>query len=380
MQRPLRVVLILPLLYVVQTRMSHKQVEQHRRLKAKQHFDELRCLVPSGCDPKNDRNKVLQLAIEHLRNLKAGKPTSSASAVQDSEPDLMFSMDAEDGQHPKPESEADKRLSHNEVEQKRRQQARHHYDELRALLPNAGKYDKNTVLFHAIQSIRQLQGVSEQDLAKMVRELVSSQDNEQEPGQHEVVQHQAASNLALLANATATLSESPTDVVSFAATMALCQQDETHKNSRKRTSDMVGAASAQQPEVKQEAQEHVHGESTESESPELERKKARRLSGEVVVADVSAKSHGEGDSAQRHAESAFEAEMDSLDALSLLSHCAAQVQASQPPTPLMAPFSREGSWGEVSMMDALPPSSWTGKASLAAKAAAKIHCDSVAKT
>ena len=37
--------------------MSHKQVEQHRRLKAKQYFDELRCLIPNGTDPKCDRNR-----------------------------------------------------------------------------------------------------------------------------------------------------------------------------------------------------------------------------------------------------------------------------------------------------------------------------------
>ena len=38
--------------------MSHKQVEQHRRLKAKQYFDELRCLIPNGTDPKCDRNRL----------------------------------------------------------------------------------------------------------------------------------------------------------------------------------------------------------------------------------------------------------------------------------------------------------------------------------
>ncbi|KAJ1481469.1 hypothetical protein T484DRAFT_1807314, partial [Baffinella frigidus] len=49
------------------SRMSHKQVEQHRRLKAKEHFDELRCLVPGGRDAKNDRNRVLALALAHLK-------------------------------------------------------------------------------------------------------------------------------------------------------------------------------------------------------------------------------------------------------------------------------------------------------------------------
>ena len=45
--------------------MSHKQVEQHRRQKAKLYFDELRCLVPTGRDPKNDRNRVLQVPLIH---------------------------------------------------------------------------------------------------------------------------------------------------------------------------------------------------------------------------------------------------------------------------------------------------------------------------
>eukprot|EP00287_Rhodomonas_sp_CCMP768_P008650 CAMPEP_0196736338 /NCGR_PEP_ID=MMETSP1091-20130531/14433_1 /TAXON_ID=302021 /ORGANISM="Rhodomonas sp., Strain CCMP768" /LENGTH=148 /DNA_ID=CAMNT_0042080051 /DNA_START=181 /DNA_END=623 /DNA_ORIENTATION=- len=56
------------------SRMSHKQVEQHRRLKAKQYFDELRCLVPGGTDSKNDRNRVLQLAIDHLKALTGQGP------------------------------------------------------------------------------------------------------------------------------------------------------------------------------------------------------------------------------------------------------------------------------------------------------------------
>ena len=45
------------LITLQQARMSHKQVEQHRRLKAKQYFDELRCLIPNGTDPKCDRNR-----------------------------------------------------------------------------------------------------------------------------------------------------------------------------------------------------------------------------------------------------------------------------------------------------------------------------------
>ena len=47
------------------------------------------------------------------------------------------------------------RCSHNEVEQRRRQQAKQHYDELRALLPNSSKYDKNAVLHNSILLIQQ---------------------------------------------------------------------------------------------------------------------------------------------------------------------------------------------------------------------------------
>lgn len=46
--------------------------------------------------------------------------------------------------------------SHNEVEQRRRQQAKQHYDELRALLPNSSKYDKNAVLQNSISLIQQV--------------------------------------------------------------------------------------------------------------------------------------------------------------------------------------------------------------------------------
>ena len=172
-------------------------MEQHRRLKAKQYFDQLRCLVPTGRDPKNDRNKVLSLAIEHLRSLLAGKDVTAKGTSMEPTGDLIFSMDADEVQQAKCEeatvqaktddsskagealSEADKRLSHNEVEQKRRQEARHRYDELRALLPNASKFDKNTVLQHTIQAIQELAGVSDQALSKMMSELpVCDADNE----------------------------------------------------------------------------------------------------------------------------------------------------------------------------------------------------------
>eukprot|EP00961_Rhodomonas_salina_P061034 819717-Rhodomonas_salina.2 len=42
-------------------RLSHKEVEQRRREKAKQYFDELRALLPCGADSKFDKNTILQV-------------------------------------------------------------------------------------------------------------------------------------------------------------------------------------------------------------------------------------------------------------------------------------------------------------------------------
>jgi len=52
------------------------------------------------------------------------------------------------------EEAAQSKLSHNEVEQRRRMLARKLFDDLRALLPNSSKYDKNTILYHTIQLIK----------------------------------------------------------------------------------------------------------------------------------------------------------------------------------------------------------------------------------
>ena len=141
--------------------------------------------MPTGHDPKNDRNKVLSLAVEHLRSLKAGKGATAEGASTESNSDLIFSMDADDVQQVKPleptkagDAGEYKRLCHNEVERKRRQQARQHYEELRALLPNSANFDKNTLLQHAIQAIRDRAGVSEQELARMMAEMPVSADNE----------------------------------------------------------------------------------------------------------------------------------------------------------------------------------------------------------
>eukprot|EP00960_Hanusia_phi_P027745 746989-Hanusia_phi.AAC.2 len=55
--------------------------------------------------------------------------------------------------------EPDKRLSHKEVEQRRREKAKQYFDELRGLLPYGGdsaKFDKNAILHHSIALIKQL--------------------------------------------------------------------------------------------------------------------------------------------------------------------------------------------------------------------------------
>jgi hypothetical protein len=41
-------------------RLSHKEVEQRRREKAKLYFDELRALLPCGADSKFDKNTILR--------------------------------------------------------------------------------------------------------------------------------------------------------------------------------------------------------------------------------------------------------------------------------------------------------------------------------
>jgi len=52
-------------------RLSHKEVEQRRREKAKQYFDELRALLPCGADSKFDKNTILQNTIAMIKQLQA---------------------------------------------------------------------------------------------------------------------------------------------------------------------------------------------------------------------------------------------------------------------------------------------------------------------
>eukprot|EP00283_Hemiselmis_rufescens_P016618 CAMPEP_0173454470 /NCGR_PEP_ID=MMETSP1357-20121228/52477_1 /TAXON_ID=77926 /ORGANISM="Hemiselmis rufescens, Strain PCC563" /LENGTH=202 /DNA_ID=CAMNT_0014421499 /DNA_START=5 /DNA_END=613 /DNA_ORIENTATION=+ len=65
-------------------------------------------------------------------------------------------------------SEPDKRLSHKEVEQRRREKAKQYFDELRGLLPYGGdsaKFDKNAILHHSILLIKHLIQELEQEEA-----------------------------------------------------------------------------------------------------------------------------------------------------------------------------------------------------------------------
>ena len=160
-------------------RTSRNRIEHRRRLTAKQYFERLRCLVPGGTDPKCDRNRLLQIAIEHLKHLMGGElPAMSQSAASQkaqseaTSGDDTMEIDADgsaDGSKVELESREDRKLSHYELDQRRRQQANKHYDEMRLLLPNSSQFNKNAVLHHAILLMQQLSGVSDQALADQVK-------------------------------------------------------------------------------------------------------------------------------------------------------------------------------------------------------------------
>jgi len=235
-------------------------VEQHRRQKAKQFFDELRCLVPAARDPKHDRNKVLQLTIERvlvLRNIKVGTAPDDLIFSLDLDAEELPPRDVQDVKTTNRDAESDtaKRLSHNAVEQKRRQQASFFFEELRTLLPvQTGKIDKNTVLQYTILSLKEMTGVSEDSLAKMVSELSDTENDgtsfvdasvlaqltgwklsDTEKDGTDIVD--AVSVLAQLTDwKPSPLSESPTDVVSFATRIAWspAQITQEQQQSRKR--------------------------------------------------------------------------------------------------------------------------------------------------
>lgn len=140
-------------------RPSHKQVEQYRRMKAKEYFEELRDLLPSSRDTRCDRNRILEEAITYVKELQGLTPPRDRPSGEDDEDGLQFDMDEENNK--KAMDEDMKHLSHNQVEQRRRQLAKSHFEELRTLLPDASKYDKNTILLHIINLIRKLTGKEE---------------------------------------------------------------------------------------------------------------------------------------------------------------------------------------------------------------------------
>lgn len=258
-------------------RMSHKQVEQHRRMKAKQYFEELRAMLPHGVDSRSDRNKVLSVAIDYLRELlgKTGTSTKTRSPTEfnhaDDDDELMFEMD-----------DAVK-LSHNAVEQRRRHMARGYFDELRSLLPHAqaAKFDKNSVLLHTVALIRKLQAgfstTSSDNEAEVVKGAVKSSRLEAAFGSGDEEQ-----------------SCSPNDVVTF--TQTNFGTASRPRSSRKRNT------------VKKE-------QSDDEEVPELEVGSLKR---------------------SRVVPNNDEEESWAFEALSLLSECAYQL--SQPNTPALNPM------------------------------------------
>jgi len=282
--------------------MSHKQVEQHRRMKAKQYFEELRAMLPSGVDSRSDRNKVLSVSIDYLKELLgkgAGSRSSGTCSGADDDDGLMFEMD-----------DAVK-LSHNVVEQRRRHMARGYFDELRALLPHAqaAKFDKNTVLLHTVALIRQLQaGLS-----------TASSDNEdghstKGSGERGHTKHLLSSSLD-----SGSLSNSPNDVVSFTVSnfSTRSRSSGDFRRSRKR---LTGEVKEESPE--EDDQTSGRDGEDEMEAEEQSNKRSR------VVPKCGGCGQCDGCDNTWEERAAFEA-------LSLLSECAYQL--SQPNTPQLLP-------------------------------------------
>ena len=100
--------------------------------------------------------RILQEAIAYVRELKGLTPGARAGSDDDGKndhEDMQFEMEdvaESEGGGGKP--------SHNEVEQRRRLLAKQYFDELRSLLPNAAKFDKNTVLVNTILLVKTLTG------------------------------------------------------------------------------------------------------------------------------------------------------------------------------------------------------------------------------
>mmetsp|Transcript_14950 Transcript_14950/g.38028 ORF Transcript_14950/g.38028 Transcript_14950/m.38028 type:complete len:304 (+) Transcript_14950:200-1111(+) len=287
--------------------MSHKQVEQHRRLKAKLYFEELRAMIPA-VDARSDRNKVLAVAIDHIKNLK-GIPIAPGSRAcdraglrgdQDDE-DMMFEMD--DAQ----------KMSHNVVEQRRRHLAKGYFDELRDLLthPQAAKFDKNTVLQHTVSLLKRLQ-------SGHVDSSDSVSRGETSDGGLDGHQHQGS------------LSGSPTDVTSFAAAFSaaskppLAKREGEAKRGKKRQPEAPKARTSS-PSAGSSDQDIFEMEGLGVEAQDHKRS---RHSGCAA-----------GDGSGRECPcSNCEAERECLSALSLL----AEVALSVPNTPVIAPGAGPG--------------------------------------
>ena len=213
-------------------KLSHNQVEHNRRLKAKQLFDELKLLLPGGEDPLKvrDRNALLKMAVDVMKALQ-----SYISKIESNMPDcspLHNDTKAESKENSGTDDEAhfrgpgnysevlaglnqstaeqtafagmemelesgdqDRKLSHSEAEQRRRQIARNYYNELRAFLPgnDKDKLDKNAVLQRTIFCIKQAAAAAALSGNPPVEEHSHSEDDAMQPEQG--------------------LSESPPDVV-----------------------------------------------------------------------------------------------------------------------------------------------------------------------
>jgi hypothetical protein len=212
-------------------------------LVSQEYFDELRCLVPGGKDTKNDRNRVLALAIDHLKvpftqpgylrstpahecwrgswqflRGNAGTVKQEAHDERERTP-LMFEMDGMDGDHKELEAKVDqvegkeeKRLSHNEVEQRRRREAKQHYEELRRHIPNSAKFDKNTVLMAVIAQIKQLAGITDAAMARMLSEFAAGHNEAEGDASAAPSAPTSGCNVFGASAPKSKLSESPSDV------------------------------------------------------------------------------------------------------------------------------------------------------------------------
>mmetsp|Transcript_56309 Transcript_56309/g.115156 ORF Transcript_56309/g.115156 Transcript_56309/m.115156 type:complete len:487 (-) Transcript_56309:40-1500(-) len=84
--------------------------------------------------------------------------------------------------------EPEKRLSHKEVEQRRREKAKQYFDELRGLLPYGGdsaKFDKNAILHHSIALIKQLLTDLDQEEASAGSQRQEDENGRSIPGSAE---------------------------------------------------------------------------------------------------------------------------------------------------------------------------------------------------